>query len=433
MRFLTTNAASQPIKNFVQNPQAAVSTTGYIFHATNAPGVTSSVSGGGPFSRSFARRTMNAIFSPTAGTDLFQLADTSWVSIFGPTVGGSCGVTPGKQYVVSAFVRVSQAVNLRISLEFIKDATSALGSTSTSDITVAANTWTRLSHVGTAGVDAQALRLDIDAGAGITWANGDTMDVTALMITEGSNLYPFSDGNSDAWNWVGTPGASESLAWPVVVNRNYVQRHKSFGPDGLPWEHNTNLGSFVTATEVADSIAGTGITRAMDFDIPANAGYTWNVVQMPHNVKIKKGDKWTWSFWYKNLSGTYSTITPSLRKSDTTNSIMDSLPGSFSTSATWTRKVYVFTATADAIYVGEDNAGGNNLMHFSVLSEVSSAHFRMAGFSLEPGDKSSFPYSPPYYPDANGGLYNSGIELVYNGGNYNDTVHVGDFLDGGRP
>ncbi len=83
-------------------------------------------------------------------------------------------------------------------------------------VPAAPGVWTRIATTFTvpAGVAGIAVVLDRDSqgsNGAQDWQVGDTFDATSLMVTKGSTLYNYAEGNSPGWNWTGTPNASTSF------------------------------------------------------------------------------------------------------------------------------------------------------------------------------------------------------------------------------
>lgn len=205
--------------NMAQNPACGVDLNGYAMAsaATGSGTITASrILSGGPTGGSFFRATWNSSFTgPTGQPDLFQIngITAGWR---GPatTIGASIPVTPGQTYTASIYVRCSKSVGVVAQAQMITASTGANGTASGTPVTLTANTWTRLSVTATAGSNADSLRLDVDLSApttAVTWNAGDTFDATMAMITTGSTLQPYADGNTPGWQWGGLPGQSVSF------------------------------------------------------------------------------------------------------------------------------------------------------------------------------------------------------------------------------
>ena len=166
---------------------------------------------GGPTDGSFYRRTYSA------ATTTFS--STSDIITMGGTYpgGGVIDVTPGQVLSLSSYVRSSKAQVVRPQLQFLTSGGTSTGPVSGTATTLVPNAWTRISVTNvTVPANATSVRVDLDAGAGaVQWAVGDTIDYTMVMLTTGSTLYVFADGDSTGWAWTGTPNASTSTGTPL--------------------------------------------------------------------------------------------------------------------------------------------------------------------------------------------------------------------------
>ena len=208
------NGGAAAITNLVPNPNSA-SGLGYTFSSaagqvsTNGPQTT-----GGPFGGAFYRRAYTATSSALTNNDLVNIGLGSWG---GQTGGGIIPVSSGDVFTLSAWVRSSKAQTVKISAQWITGVGSA-GVSDGANVTLVPNTWTRLSVTNVVATStAASVRMDIDAGtAGTTpWVNGDTLDATAFMLTTGSTLYSYSDGNTPGWVWNGTADSATSTGSPL--------------------------------------------------------------------------------------------------------------------------------------------------------------------------------------------------------------------------
>lgn len=71
------------------------------------------------------------------------------------------------------------------------------------------NSWQRLSVSGVAPAGATCASITAYV-SGSPWAAGDYQDLDAFMLTEGSALYKYADGNTPGWAWFDAPNASRS-------------------------------------------------------------------------------------------------------------------------------------------------------------------------------------------------------------------------------
>ena len=128
-------------------------------------------------------------------------------------------VVPAKTYTFSVYVRTSVVTKHKIFIQWANASTASTGATGTgSEITVPTNTWQRLSLTATAPADtAQATLIwgPYPESGSPTYGVGQTIDSDSLMITEGSTLQTYADGDSAKWAWTGTPNVSTSTGMPL--------------------------------------------------------------------------------------------------------------------------------------------------------------------------------------------------------------------------
>ena len=198
------------ITNLVTNPEGVAfdSSTMFAMNATRWFGTGGSgnyannLSGTTPIGSTYARKTWTVAPSPSSGDTGFDIT-------------GYFAVSEGEAYAFSAYLRPSIIKQAQIGL-YRKDSNGAtlsreyLGSQN-----IPAGAWTRISTVYTvpAGVGTMHVVFDTSgslSGGATAWSPGDTLDITGIMITKGSTLYNFADGNSANWVWNGTPNASTS-------------------------------------------------------------------------------------------------------------------------------------------------------------------------------------------------------------------------------
>ena len=126
-------------------------------------------------------------------------------------------VTAGDSYTISCYLRPSVTRTLNVGVYQYTSAGVAFspGRSYGPYVTGTANQWNRVSYAYTvpAGVAQISFVCDSsgnsDNGA-VNWQAGASLDGTGLMVTKGSSLYNFADGNSPNWVWNGTANASTS-------------------------------------------------------------------------------------------------------------------------------------------------------------------------------------------------------------------------------
>lgn len=116
----------------------------------------------------------------------------------------------GRQYRLSMWIRISKPTTLNI---YIRDW--GVGDYVITPTALSANTWTRVNclytPVGSQGVSILARGIAVN-----DFPAGTTMDARDVMITEGPILFPYADGDTPGWKWLGTPGLSAS-AGPALL------------------------------------------------------------------------------------------------------------------------------------------------------------------------------------------------------------------------
>ncbi|APE10998.1 hypothetical protein BO226_18820 [Rhodococcus sp. 2G] len=148
----------------------------------------------------------------------------TWSTATTDPSGGGCRLTAiedvevGAVYTLSVFIKSSVARKFRLNSTYY-NAPNA-GGTSTgfktgTFVDVPAGEWTRLS-VTTDPMPAStvSLRIDVSAaptsGGGTVFAVGDTLRIDDYMVTKGSTLTEYFNGDSPGAVWTGTPHASAS-------------------------------------------------------------------------------------------------------------------------------------------------------------------------------------------------------------------------------
>ncbi len=120
-------------------------------------------------------------------------------------------VTPGATYTLSAYSLINiGAVNISTILVAVQDDWTWIVSNTPHDNY---GSWTRYSITWTQPVGQTIVRICLNA-------NGDDTSVgtwywDGVMLTQGSTVYNYADGNSPGWVWNGTPNASTSTG-PVI-------------------------------------------------------------------------------------------------------------------------------------------------------------------------------------------------------------------------
>ncbi|MBC7868736.1 prepilin-type N-terminal cleavage/methylation domain-containing protein [Candidatus Saccharibacteria bacterium] len=122
-------------------------------------------------------------------------------------------VVAGKTYNFSAYIRASVVTGHKAFVTWQDISSTNLTNVVGSEVSVPVNTWQRLSVSGTAPANATKVVFvwgPYPATGSPASVAGQTLDFDAVMITEGSTLYNYFDGNSPNWIWNGTANNSTS-------------------------------------------------------------------------------------------------------------------------------------------------------------------------------------------------------------------------------
>lgn len=120
---------------------------------------------------------------------------------------------PNTPYTLSAKIRPSKALVFNAQFTW----TNSSGTTQTDSPTVinaTANAWTTLAITGQSATPV-TVKMRVSTASGSNWANGDTLDLDSLMLTEGTTIYQYKDGSYSGWSWTGAANNSRS-AGPTV-------------------------------------------------------------------------------------------------------------------------------------------------------------------------------------------------------------------------
>lgn len=189
--------------NLQTNPSAGANLDGW----TATGGTTSRITGitiPGTSITTAVRSTMGA---GQPGGLYFNGGDDSTVA------GGVYNVRlSGKQlYRVSAWVRTSVSKTIRLSVQQRNSSNTQSGANLNGpDFTTTANTWHRLTYVFQAYPETVRMGVYCYLTSG-TWSAGQTIDMTGVMVTEGTTDTPSFDGSTTirtdlyTYTWSGTP------------------------------------------------------------------------------------------------------------------------------------------------------------------------------------------------------------------------------------
>lgn len=186
------------VTNLATNPNVA---GGGGFGNAGAAGSSAVTSGGGYSGSTFMRRT----FSVAGSAGLYYGVTSS---------GNAVPAMPGQEYTASAWIRASRPVTIRAAIDWKDSSGAGLTTHYGSSATANSTDWTRITVTGTAPANA-AYMVFTFYNTSSTWVAGDWEDVDAIMITTGSTVHAYADGESNNWVWNGTPNNSTSTGPPV--------------------------------------------------------------------------------------------------------------------------------------------------------------------------------------------------------------------------
>lgn len=207
------------VTNLVTIP---IPTTGWVVSQTGGTGTTSLQTSGGPFPESDAVR--RRVVSSTA-TALAIYSSGSFLT--GSTV------TAGTEYTASIYYQQSTVgfATVQIGVSWYNNAGTLLSTTLGPALTPTTGSWERLSVTATAPANATSARV-FAHWTGST--STGTYEASAAMLTEGSSLWTYANGDSDGWSWAGTENSSTSSTQTAGdLSGCFTDRFPSLSNDGL--------------------------------------------------------------------------------------------------------------------------------------------------------------------------------------------------------
>ncbi|MBL8159042.1 prepilin-type N-terminal cleavage/methylation domain-containing protein [Candidatus Saccharibacteria bacterium] len=110
-------------------------------------------------------------------------------------------------YMASVWIRVSKPMSYYIGAERRNSGGTNIGTLNSSNVALAANTWTRLTLSVPVIATMESFTFVIYSTS-TSWAPGDWVEVDGLMVHEGTSLSAYADGNTSGWIWNGTTNLS---------------------------------------------------------------------------------------------------------------------------------------------------------------------------------------------------------------------------------
>lgn len=168
-------------------------------------------------SGSLTRNTTDIGFGPGTAMFSWTIATTS---VDGGIYYQHTGlITPLQNYTFSGYVRSSKTQRMALKIQWRSASGATISTVSGSEVVVSANVNARLSYSGAAPANAVTAFLLFYSTAGTSgsvWSVGNTLRVDAIMITSGSTLWDYRDGNNSNWVWLSDAGSSASRGLPVL-------------------------------------------------------------------------------------------------------------------------------------------------------------------------------------------------------------------------
>lgn len=126
-------------------------------------------------------------------------------------------IKPNTPYSGSVWVRTTRAQTLTLAILYTNSSGSGISYVEGTSQVVSPGTWTKLVHSSTSpgSTVGMALRIYSTAAGSTNWQANDTLDVDALMVTEGTTVNNYADGNSSNWIWNGATNNSPSTGMPL--------------------------------------------------------------------------------------------------------------------------------------------------------------------------------------------------------------------------
>lgn len=181
------------IRNVIPKPQGEVTVPWFYYLASGTAGAT----------------TGNITGLPGNVTTAYRLATTS-AATGGAAINVRASYTATGPTVASIYVRSSTAFPMRIGVEPYTTVSGTTRGTISygTTTTLSPNIWTRLSV--SVPFDATYPYYVLTAYTTASVPNGTVIFTSGAMLTEGTTLYDYADGDSPGWAWTGTANNSVS-------------------------------------------------------------------------------------------------------------------------------------------------------------------------------------------------------------------------------
>ncbi|MGY4893438.1 MAG: prepilin-type N-terminal cleavage/methylation domain-containing protein [Candidatus Saccharimonadota bacterium] len=185
--------------NLVTNPSFETNTSGLVW---NTGGL-----GGGATGSGSNALTGGYVDSRTAR---YTLATAGTVTSLGPytLVTGLNGTT---SYQLSAWVRSSKPLPYIIRAELRNSSSTSIGNLTSSAVTLAPDTWTRVSMTVPPTANLDRITFCVYSTGTVAVVAGDYTEVDGMMLTSAPAQTSYDQSGTSNWYWSGTPHASTSF------------------------------------------------------------------------------------------------------------------------------------------------------------------------------------------------------------------------------
>jgi len=191
------------ITNLVNNPNFDTNIASWAFSSGTGGAGGSSRPATGGVNGGYYRLTWTTL--PTSGTAYITNGS-------GGTSARPIEITGGQPYVASGWVRSSWAGKAYLGLTPYDDTDTSVGGIVGSTVTLTPNTWTRINASMTPASTATTMvvRFYVPTAGFTGMVTGSTLDIDQVMLTQGTAVYDYADGNSTDWVWNGPVNGSTS-------------------------------------------------------------------------------------------------------------------------------------------------------------------------------------------------------------------------------
>lgn len=128
---------------------------------------------------------------------------------FGTTHAARADVTAGQTYTASIYTKTSVGATITPRLTWFNSGGVQLTSADGESVVTNNTEWKRVVVTGVAPATAVKVGVYYQSAASV-WVNGSQQQVDGLMITQGTEIYPYADGTSPGWSWTGAAHATTS-------------------------------------------------------------------------------------------------------------------------------------------------------------------------------------------------------------------------------